>query len=81
MTKLSYYLCVDTNAKEHLLYGTSKKEVIQVGEKMGLGNFTTVEEQNFVEMKKKFTDKQIIKARKESKDQWVRKITQKISKA
>lgn len=74
MTKLSYYLCTDAKGKESVMYGTSKKEVIALGEKKGLA-FDKIEEQNFNDLKTKYNEKELLQIRSDSKTLWEKKHT------
>ena len=75
MTKLSYYLCTLQDDSQKLLYGTSKKEVSIVGEKLGVAPFKAIEEQNFVgNVKTNYSEQELTEVRKESKEKWDRKI-------
>lgn len=80
MTKLSYYLCVAQNGDEEILYGTSKKEVIEIGEKLGVGPFTSVTEQVLNDLKQKYDEKALTEFRQRSKSEWTRKPATKSSK-
>lgn len=80
MTKLSYYLCVAQNGDEEILYGTSKKEVVEIAEKLGVGPFTSVTEQILNDLKQKYDEKALIEIRQRSKSEWTRKVSKKSSK-
>jgi len=67
MTKLSYYKAVDQDDENHLLYGSSKKQIHLIGESINAGPFKEVDELVLSEIKSDHDEKALAEAREKYK--------------